>query len=90
MYKRTVPLKPLLPPINPRKEKYHLRFTFYPGDSVRVQARKVAKYDCRHTVYIGATSMLNGPCGLDGGLRYGDSLSINLVPKPSPAVFPDD
>ncbi len=92
MYKRTVPLKPLLPPINPRKEKYHLRFTFYPGDSVRVQARKVAKYDCRHTVYIGATSILNGPCGNDGGTRsrYLDSLYKNLVPKSTPAVFPDD
>ncbi len=91
-YRRVVPLKPLLPPINPRKEKYHLRFTFYPGDSVRVQARKVAKYDCRHTVYIGATSILNGPCGNEGGTRsrYLDSLYRNLVPKPSPAVFPDD
>ena len=91
-YQRTVPLKPLLPPIDPRKEKYHLRFTFYTGDSVRVQARKVAKFDCRHTIDIGKTSILNGPCGTMGRdrSRLYDSLHYGLIPEPGPAVFPDD
>lgn len=91
-YRRTVPLKPLLPPINPRKEKYHLRFTFYTGDSVRVQARKVAKFDCRHTIGIGSTSILNGPCGTMGRdrSRLYDSIHHGLIPRPGPAVFPDD
>lgn len=91
-YIRTVPFKTVLPPLDPRKEKYHFRFTFYQGDSVRFQVRKVALYDCRHTIGVGATSVLDGPCGLQGKdrSRLYDSIFHHIIPRPGPAVFPDD
>ncbi len=71
----------ILPPLDTANQKYHLRFTFYPGDSVKIQARAVAKTDCRHTVQHGKTALSEfGPCVSDlGWSNTLDSLNRGLL-----------
>jgi hypothetical protein len=83
----------ILPPLDTANQKYHIRFTFYPNDSVRVQARAVAKSDCRHTIRHGATALAAfGPCVSDRGWSNTlDSVAKGLIlrPQPGPLDFPD-
>lgn len=74
----------ILPPLDTANQKYHLRFTFYPGDSVKIQARAVAKTDCRHTVRHGATAEAAfGPCISDDGWSNTlDSIHKGLIHHP--------
>ncbi len=71
----------ILPPLDTANQKYHLRFTFYPNDSVKIQARAVAKSDCRHTVRHGSTAEASfGPCiGDRGWINTLDSLNKGLL-----------
>jgi hypothetical protein len=82
----------ILPPLDTANQKYHVRFTFYPKDSVRIQARAVPKSDCRHTIDHGATALSGfGPCVSDRGyFKLLDDLNNKRIPEPGPAVFPDD
>ncbi|MEN9306869.1 MAG: hypothetical protein RL173_801 [Fibrobacterota bacterium] len=58
-------LRPLLPPIDPRKQKYHLQFWFHPGDSLDVKVDVLDIGDCEHTRGIGKTrTPHHGPCGV--------------------------
>ena len=62
---RKIALRPLLPPLDPAKQKYHLQFWFFPGDSLRIQADVLDIGDCRHTKGIGAIrTPQHGPCGV--------------------------
>ncbi len=62
---RKVVLPPLLPPIDPAKQKYHLQFWFHPGDSLDVKVDVLEIGDCRHVKGIGATrTPHHGPCGV--------------------------
>lgn len=62
---RKVHLRPLLPPLDPAKQKYHLQFWFHPGDSLAVKADVVDIGDCSHTKGIGKTrTPHHGPCGV--------------------------
>ncbi len=83
----------ILPPLDTVNQKYHIRFTFYPHDSVRIQARAVAKTDCRHTIRHGATALSGfGPCVSDRGWSNTlDSVAKGLIlhPQPGPADFPE-
>lgn len=64
-WQRTVALRPLLPVLDPAKQKYHLQFWFHPGDSLAVKADVVDIGDCRHTQGIGKTrTPHHGPCGV--------------------------
>jgi hypothetical protein len=74
----------ILPPLDTINQKYHLRFTFYPNDSVRIQARAVAKSDCRHTIRHGATALSAfGPCVSDrGNSNTLDSIARGLIKHP--------
>jgi len=74
----------ILPPLDTANQKYHIRFTFYPGDSVRIQARAVAKSDCRHTIRHGATALAGfGPCVSDRGYSNTlDSMARGLIHHP--------
>jgi len=74
----------ILPPLDTANQKYHIRFTFYPGDSVRIQARAVAKSDCRHTIRHGATALAAfGPCVSDWGYSNTlDSVAKGLILHP--------
>ncbi len=64
-HSRKVAIAPLLPPLDPAKQKYHLQFWFFPGDSLRVQADVLDIGDCRHTKGIGKTrTPQHGPCGV--------------------------
>lgn len=71
----------ILPPLDTANQKYHLRFTFYPNDSVKIQARAVAKSSCRHTVGHGKTAEASfGPCiGDRGWVNTLDSLNKGLL-----------
>lgn len=84
----------ILPPLDTANQKYHIRFTFYPGDSVRIQARAVAKSDCRHTIRHGATALAAfGPCVSDWGYSNTlDSVAKGLIHHPGsgPLDFPGD
>jgi len=82
----------ILPPLDTAKQKYHIRFTFYPHDSVRIQARAVAKTDCRHTISQGASALSAfGPCVSDRGWSNTiDSVNRKLIPDPGFYVFPED
>ncbi len=88
---RPFPFK-ILPPLDTANQKYHIRFTFYPGDSVRIQARAVAKSDCRHTISQGATALgAFGPCVSDRGWgKTLDSVNNHLIPDPGLYKFPGD
>jgi hypothetical protein len=83
----------ILPPLDTINQKYHLRFTFYPNDSVRIQARAVAKSDCRHTIRHGATALSAfGPCVSDrGNSNTLDSIARGLIKHPwtGPMDIPD-
>lgn len=74
----------ILPPLDTANQKYHLRFTFYPGDSVKIQARAVAKSSCRHILDHGATAFAAfGPCISDDGYsKTLDSIRAGLVHHP--------
>jgi len=74
----------ILPPLDTANQKYHIRFTFYPGDSVRIQARAVAKSDCRHTIRHGKTALSGfGPCVSDWGYSNTlDSVAKGLILHP--------
>lgn len=64
-HRRIVAITPLLLPLDPTKQKYHLQFWFFPGDSLRVQADVLDIGDCRHTKGIGKTrTPQHGPCGV--------------------------
>jgi hypothetical protein len=64
-HKHKIPLVSLLPPIDPRKQKYHLQFWFHPGDSLDFKVDVLDIGDCRHTHRIGATrTPQHGPCGV--------------------------
>lgn len=82
----------ILPPLDTANQKYHIRFTFYPSDSVRIQARAVAKSDCRHTISQGATALgAFGPCVSDRGWgKTLDSVNNHLIPDPGLYKFPGD
>lgn len=82
-YSRPFPFQ-ILPPLDTANQKYHLRFTFYPNDSVKIQARAVAKTDCRHTVRHGATAEASfGPCIDDRGWSNTlDSIHKGLIHHP--------
>jgi len=82
----------ILPPLDTVNQKYHIRFTFYPGDSVRIQARAVAKSDCRHTISQGAIALgAFGPCVSDRGWgKTLDSVNNHLIPDPGLYKFPGD
>lgn len=82
----------ILPPLDTANQKYHIRFTFYPNDSVRIQARAVAKSDCRHTISQGASALRGpGPCVSDRGWSNTlDSVNRKLIPNPGFYKFPDD
>lgn len=63
--RRSILLRPLLPPIDPAKQKYHLQFWFHPGDSLEVKVDVLEIGDCRHVKGIGATrTPHHGPCGV--------------------------
>jgi hypothetical protein len=83
----------ILPSLDTANQKYHLRFTFYPNDSVRIQARAVAKSDCRHTIRHGKTALSGfGPCVSDNGWSNTlDSVAKGLIlhPQPGPLDFPE-
>jgi hypothetical protein len=64
-HRRLFALRPLLPPIDPRKQKYHLQFWFHPGDSLDVKVDVLDIGDCEHTHGIGKTrTPHHGPCGV--------------------------
>lgn len=64
-HERKIFLRPLLPMIDPAKQKYHLQFWFHPGDSLDLKVDVLDIGDCRHTHGIGATrTPQHGPCGV--------------------------
>ena len=64
-HRRPIHLRPLLPPLDPAKQKYHLQFWFHPGDSLDVKVDVLEIGDCRHTKGIGKTrTPHHGPCGV--------------------------
>jgi len=82
-YSRPFPFH-ILPPLDTANQKYHLRFTFYPGDSVKIQARAVAKSSCRHILNPGKASFpAFGPCISDDGYsKTLDSIRTGLIHHP--------
>ena len=64
---RVIPLHQLLPPIDPRRQKYNAQFWFHPGGKVDVKVDTMPIGDCKDTEGFDGTSIPQyGPCSVTG------------------------
>jgi hypothetical protein len=67
VYDQRLVLRQLLPPIDPRRQKYNAQFWFRPGGRVEVKVDTVPIGDCSYTDSFGKTSIPQyGPCSVTG------------------------
>jgi hypothetical protein len=67
VYDQILLLRQLLPPIDPRREKYNAQFWFHPGGKVDVKVDAVPIGNCKDTEGFDGTSIPQyGPCSVTG------------------------
>ena len=66
-YLQVIPIRQLLPPIDPRRQKYNAQFWFHPGGKVDVKVDTMPIGDCKDTEGFDGTSIPQyGPCSVTG------------------------